>query len=53
MSNDLISHYGNELIQLENCLDGNCLWYDGSDDYAEVNVDDWAGNFHCQSMGLG
>ena len=23
----------------------NCLWFDGSDDYAKVNVDDWLGNF--------
>ena len=28
-----------------NCVDGYCLWYDGSDDYAKVNVDDWLGNF--------
>ena len=27
------------------CLDGSCLWFDGSDDYAQVNVDDWVGNF--------
>lgn len=27
------------------CLDGSCLWFDGSNDYAQVNVDDWVGNF--------
>ena len=28
-----------------NCVDGNCLWFDGVNDYAKVNVDDWLGNF--------
>ncbi|MDG1537379.1 MAG: TIGR03790 family protein, partial [Candidatus Poseidoniaceae archaeon] len=27
------------------CVDGGCLWYDGVDDYLEVDVDDWSGNF--------
>lgn len=27
------------------CADGSCLWYDGVDDSAEVDVDDWVGNF--------
>jgi len=27
------------------CADGGCLWYDGIDDYVEVDVDDWVGNF--------
>jgi hypothetical protein len=27
------------------CLDGSCLWFDGSNDYVQVNVDDWVGNF--------
>ena len=27
------------------CVDGSCLWYDGVDDWLEVEVDDWAGNF--------
>ena len=27
------------------CADGGCLWYDGVDDYVEVDVDDWVGNF--------
>ena len=26
------------------CADGSCLWYDGTDDMAKVNVDDWYGN---------
>ena len=27
------------------CVDGGCLWYDGIDDYLQVDVDDWVGNF--------
>ena len=27
------------------CIDGNCLWYDGVDDYIKVDVEDWLGNF--------
>ncbi|MGB1365497.1 MAG: TIGR03790 family protein [Candidatus Poseidoniaceae archaeon] len=27
------------------CADGGCLWYDGVDDYVEVDVDDWVGDF--------
>lgn len=27
------------------CVDGGCLWYDGVDDYLEVDVQDWNGNF--------
>ncbi len=27
------------------CADGGCLWYDGVDDYVEVDVNDWVGNF--------
>ena len=27
------------------CVDGSCLWYDGIDDYIDVDVDDWGGNF--------
>ena len=27
------------------CADGGCLWYDGVDDYLEVDVQDWSGNF--------
>tara|TARA_Y100000766_G_scaffold264070_1_gene256618 strand:+ start:38756 stop:44014 length:5259 start_codon:yes stop_codon:yes gene_type:complete len=27
------------------CVDGGCLWYDGVDDWLEVDVEDWVGNF--------
>lgn len=27
------------------CADGNCLWFDGVDDYVSVDVNDWVGNF--------
>ena len=27
------------------CPDGGCLWFDGVDDYVEVDVDDWVGDF--------
>ena len=27
------------------CPDGGCLWYDGVDDYVEVDVDDWVGEY--------
>ena len=27
------------------CVDGGCLWFDGVDDYLDVDVDDWDGNF--------
>ena len=37
--------YGMNSSNWRNCIDGNCLWFDGVDDYAEVNVDDWLGNF--------
>ena len=39
------SLYGMDTSNWRNCIDGNCLWYDGIDDYAKVNVDDWLGNF--------
>jgi uncharacterized protein (TIGR03790 family) len=50
-SNDSITNgsnftlYGMDSSNWRNCIDGNCLWYDGADDYAKVNVDDWLGNF--------
>jgi len=28
-----------------NCVSGGCLWFDGIDDYAEVDVENWTGNF--------
>ena len=27
------------------CVDGNCLWFDGDDDYAKIDIDDWSGDF--------
>lgn len=27
-----------------NCTDGQCLWYDGINDFSYVDVDDWSGN---------
>ncbi len=50
-TNDSISNgtdftlFGMDSTNWRSCIDGNCLWYDGSDDYAKVNVDDWLGNF--------
>ncbi len=29
----------------KNCIDGNCLWFDGVDDYAMLDIEDWNGNF--------
>ena len=26
------------------CIDGGCLWFDGVNDYANVDVNDWSGN---------
>jgi len=37
--------YGMNSSNWKNCIDGNCLWYDGLDDYSKVDVDDWLGNF--------
>ncbi len=37
--------YGMNSSNWKNCVDGNCLWYDGSNDYSKVDVDDWLGNF--------
>ena len=37
--------YGMNSSNWQTCIDGNCLWFDGSNDYAKVNVDDWLGNF--------
>ena len=28
-----------------NCADGSCLWFDGVNDFTEVDVDDWVGDF--------
>ena len=46
MSNDSnFTFYGMNSTNWKNCVDGNCLWFDGVDDYAKVDVDDWLGNF--------
>ena len=37
--------YGMNSSNWQTCIDGNCLWFDGTNDYAKVNVDDWLGNF--------
>ncbi|MBT4982842.1 MAG: TIGR03790 family protein, partial [Euryarchaeota archaeon] len=37
--------YGMNSSNWKNCVDGDCLWYDGSNDYSKVDVDDWLGNF--------
>ena len=44
-NNSKFTLYGMDAANWRNCIDGNCLWYDGADDYAKVNVDDWLGNF--------
>ncbi|MED5308940.1 MAG: PA14 domain-containing protein, partial [Candidatus Thermoplasmatota archaeon] len=37
--------YGMNSSNWRNCVDGNCLWFDGINDRAEVEVDDWTGDF--------
>ena len=37
--------YGMNSSNWKTCIDGDCLWLDGDDDYAKVDVDDWLGNF--------
>lgn len=36
--------YGMNASNWRTCVDGGCLWFDGVDDYADVDVDDWDGN---------
>lgn len=36
--------YGMNASNWQTCVDGSCLWFDGVDDRAEVDVDDWGGN---------
>ena len=40
-----MSLYNMDATNWRACPDGGCLWYDGVDDYLEVDVDDWVGNF--------
>lgn len=44
-NNSNFTLYGMDNTNWRNCIDGKCLWFDGTDDYAKVNVDDWLGNF--------
>ncbi len=50
-SNDSVANgsnltlYNMDATNWRTCADGGCLWYDGVDDYVEVDVDDWVGNF--------
>ena len=36
---------GMDASNWRSCVDGGCLWFDGVDDYLDVDVDDWDGNF--------
>ena len=36
--------YGMNASNWYNCVDGSCLWFDGVNDQAKVDVNDWAGN---------
>ena len=40
-----LSAYGMNASNWRSCVDGGCLWFDGVDDYLDVDVDDWDGNF--------
>ena len=44
-NNSNFTLYGMNSTNWRNCVNGNCLWFDGVNDYAKVNVDDWLGNF--------
>ena len=44
-NNSNFTLHGMNSSNWKNCVDGNCLWFDGVDDYGEVNVADWLGNF--------
>ena len=50
-SNDSVANgsnmtlYNMDATNWRTCADGGCLWYDGVDDYVEVDVDDWVGDF--------
>lgn len=36
---------GMDASNWRSCVDGGCLWFDGVDDYLDVDVEDWDGNF--------
>ena len=50
-TSDLVSNvtnftlHGMNSTNWRNCIDGNCLWFDGQDDYAKIDIDDWSGDF--------
>ena len=44
-ANSSFTMYNMDSSNWRNCPDGGCLWFDGVDDYVEVDVDDWVGNF--------
>ena len=47
---DVTNHTNLSLIGMNSsnwktCIDGGCLWFDGDDDYAKIDIDDWSGDF--------
>ncbi len=50
MANDSVANgsnfslYGMNNSNWRTCVDGSCLWFDGVNDYVNVDVDDWFGN---------
>ena len=40
-----LTAYGMSASNWRSCVDGGCLWFDGADDYLDVDVDDWNGDF--------
>ncbi len=40
-----LSFYGMNATNWVTCPGGSCLMFDGQDDYIEVDVEDWSGNF--------
>lgn len=40
-----LTAYGMNGTNWRSCVDGGCLWFDGVDDYLDVDVTDWEGNF--------
>lgn len=44
-SGDHFTLYNMNASNWNACVDGGCLWYDGVDDYLEVDVQDWNGTF--------
>ena len=40
-----LTAYGMDNSNWRSCVDGGCLWFDGTDDYLDVDVEDWTGDF--------